>query len=1123
MIRPAAFKRMRRASGLEDVFMKAFPMSLQRKRRIAVSSLVPCLLLCLSIAVHGQMNTGEIAGILTDPAGSYINRALVTATHIATQQQHKVTTSDGGQYLFPQLPLGEYELSIDADGFKRFIQKGIVLHAGDHVRRDFSLALGSYSQSVVVGAVPALMQVESAELRDAIENQRVVGLPLKGRQFLELTLLSPGVVNPPGGTRGDSLQQTGKLINVLGNRTGHNLFLVDGVSVTDEYFNNVAMSPSPDATQEFNIELTDYGAEFGGKSGGMINVITRSGTNQLHGSLYEYLRNDLFDAKNYFTPVGISAPLRGNQFGMAVGGPIVKKKTFFFVNYDGQRLRQTQSQLFSVPTADQRAGNLSSLGSVHDPITKAPIVANVLNNDPSFNPNSSSTAAALAILNLLPLPTTSGNSNNLKSVGRQTIDMDQFSARIDHQISPTDIAIVRASYFSPGETDPFGSSVLNEALLPGFGRILRTPSVSLSASETHTFSPNLINEFRLGWLIVSGGQKDPNVGTPFASKYGLRGTTTSPGDIGYPQFNLSGLFSTIGTATGFNTRRDLDFEVFDNISYRHASQEFTFGGYFFHLAFHPSYPNNARGTYTFNGAYTGNALADFLFGYPSQGQVGIGDGAENAHTNWAQFYFQDNWQLTPGLKADVGLRYEYNANLGANTNQTSDIDLSTGTARFVVAGNPMALTGNAATLASFAVAQTPSLAIVSSSEANWNQSLLTTRPVRLSPRIGVVWQIPRLKEAVLRAGFGVFTNQAAYSVLQNLAENIPFFLNKTVNNSPGSPTFSTAAILTQNPNGAIGANGVNHDFKIEYNEVWNLSLQTELSANSTFSIKYVGSRTVHADSFTAVNLPPGGAGAVQPRRPFPNLNSYTTIRWDGWAAFNGLTFQVDTRKYHGLELDASYTLSHSIDDASDAGTTNAEFNLPQNIYANNLAVEKADSSFDHRNRFVGNLLYELPFAKGTSGWVRSVADGWHVGGILIIQDGAPFTVNLGASNDVANIGLVNGNNIQRPNVSRNPNDGPKTTIQWFNSTVFSLPPAFSFGNSPRNSVVGPGLIDVDASLQKDWQLRDGMKLQFRADAYNLINRPNFDLPGRFFGASNFGVLSSALDPRQMQFATRIVF
>ncbi len=1081
------------------------------------------LILCFPNALFGQMNTGEITGTVTDPSGAFVPRATVTALEVATQQKHTATSNNAGQYLLPQLPLGEYELTVEAQGFKQTFQNGVVLHVGNDIRQDISLELGDESQSVTVEATAGLMQVESAEIKNGIENQQIVDLPLKDRELLELAILSPGVVNPPGGTRGDSLQQTGKLINVWGNRTGHNLFLVDGVSVTDEYFNNVALSPSPDATREFNMDLADYSAEFGGKSGGVVNVVTRSGTNGFHGSLYEFLRNNVFDARNYFALPNVPAPFRENQFGAAVGGPIIKNKTFFFVNYDGQRVRDSLSQLFSVPTAAQRAGNLGGLSSVHDPISKVAVADNNLNNDANYNTNNPSTQAALALLNLLPLPNSSGNTNNLRSIGQEKIDANQYDARLDHLISAADTTFVRASVLDANELDPFGSSVLNEALLPGFGRILKTHTVNLALGETHNFSPNVVNEFRFGWLRVSGGQKDPNAGNPFAATYGLKGTTTNPADMGYPQINLSGLFSTIGTATGFNTRIDRDFEFFDNVSYQHGRHNFTFGGYFFHLAFNPAFPNNARGTYTFNGSYSGNALADFLFGYPSQGQVGLGEGAENAHTDWAHFYFQDGWLLTPRLKLDLGIRYEYNSNLVAETNQTSNIDLSTGAARFVVAGDPANLAENAATLAAFAAAQKPPIPIVSNTTANWNDSLLETRPVRLSPRIGLSWQVPPLNETVVRAGFGVFTNQAAYSVLQNLAENIPFFLNKTVNNATGTPTLETVSILAANPNGAIGANGVNHDFKIEYNEVWNLTVQQLLSANTTFSVQYVGSRTVHADSSTAVNLPPPGAGAIQARRPFSNLNSYTTIRWDGWATFNGLTATVNHRISHGLSFDASYTWSHSIDDASDAGTTNAEFNLPQNIYAHNQVAEKADSSFDHRNRFVGNVLYELPFAKGTTGWVRVLTAGWRATGILIAQSGAPFTVNLGTSNDVANIGLVNGNNIERPNLTGDPNAGPKTANRWFDTAAFSLPAAFTFGNNPRNSVVGPRFVNLDTSLQKDWALRESINLQFRVDAYDTLNHPNFTLPGRIFGASNFAVITSALDPREMQLALKLIF
>jgi hypothetical protein len=1086
-------------------------------------SILLLLLLFLTPNTYGQMNTADITGDITDPTGAIVPGATVTALQIPTQRKRTALTDDAGQYLLPQLPLGQYKLIVDAPGFRQAIQEGVVLHAGDHTRQDFALQLGDASESVIVEATPGLMQVESADIKDVIQNKQVVDLPLKDRDFMELTILSPGVVNPPGGTRGDALQQTGKLINVLGNRTGHNLMLVDGVSVTDEYFNNVALSPSPDDIQEFNMELTDYSAEFGGKSGAVINVITRSGTNNFHGTVYEFLRNNIFDAQNYFAPPNVPAPFRENQFGGALGGPVVRKRTFFYLNYEGQRVRNSLSQMFNVPTAVERGGNLAGLSAVHDPISKATIPDNNLNSDPNFNPNNSSTKAALALLNLLPQPTSPGNANNLRSVGQQKIGTNQYNARLDQRISQSDTAFVRASVFDANELDPFGSSVLNEALLPGFGRLLKTHTVNLSAGETHTFSPNVVNEFRFGWLRVSGGQEDPNAGNPFATTFGLNGTTTNPADMGYPQVNLSGLFSTIGTATGFNTRVDRDFEFFDSISYHRGRHNLTFGGYFFHMAFNPSFPNNARGVYTYNGTYSGNALADFLFGYPSQGQVGIGEGAENAHTTWAHFYFQDGWQLTSNLKLDLGIRYEYNSNLVAETNQTSNIDLSTGAARFVVAGNPANLSGNAAVLAAFAAAQNPSIPVVTNSSGGWNDSLLNTRPLRVAPRIGVAWQVPRINGAVVRAGFGVFTNQAAYSVLQNLAENIPFFLNKVINNVTGTPTLTMADILTANPNGAIGANGVNHNFKVEYNEVWNLAVQKSLSSNTTFSVQYIGARTVHADSSTAVNLPMAGPGAIQARRPFPNLNSFATIRWNGWAAFNSLTVQANHRLSHGLSFDTSYTWSHSIDDASDAGPTNAEFNLPQNIYANNLVVEKGSSSFDHRNRLVGDVLYDLPFARESSGWLHAVVAGWGASGIFIAQSGSPFTVNLSPANDVANIGLVNGNNLERPNVSGDPNAGPKTVKQWFNTAAFSLPSAFTFGNDPRSSVIGPGLLNLDGSLQKEWALREAVSLQFRVDAYNTLNHPNFNLPGGLFGASNFGVISSALDPREMQFALRLEF
>lgn len=1076
------------------------------KRYVKVAAEVWAIAILALTSISAQMNTAEINGIVKDQTGQIIPSASVVAINEATRLKFTSVTNDAGEYLLNQLPVGIYSVTVSAQGFKQAVSANINLHLGDRIRRDFQLAVGERSEVMIVQEAPELLQTESAAIKDVIENQEVLDLPLKNREFLQLSLMSAGVVNPPGGTRGDSLQQTGTLINILGQRTGHNLFLLDGVSVTDEYFNNVVLNPPPEAIQEFNIAKTNYSAEFGGKSGGVVNVVTESGTNRFHGTLYEFLRNDLFDAKNFFSFANQpTPPFQENQFGGALGGPVVRDKTFFFVDYDGVQIRKSLSHLFSVPTAAEREGVFPS--AIVNPATGAPFPGNTINIplDP----------AAAALLAKVPLPNLSGASNNLLAVDKQTNSNNQGNARLDHQFSARDNAYLRASVFDANEVDPFGSSVLNEALLPGFGRTLGTHSVNLSLSEIHTFSPSMLNEFRFGWLSVSGGQGDPNAGNNFASQYGLQGTTTNPSDMGFPQVSLSNLFTTMGDATGFTTRTDRNFELYDNVSIQRGAHTIQFGGYFFRLNFNPSYPNDARGVYTFSGAYTGNALADFLLGYPSQAQVGIGEGSEDARTSWAHFYIQDGWRVTPSLKLDAGLRYEFNENLVARTNQTSDIDLSApGGPVFVVAGTPSTLPPLASALASLSP-----IPIVSAASVGWNNSLLTPKSVRLSPRIGLAWNIPGVRETVLRAGFGIYTNQAAYSVLQNLAENLPFFLVKTVSNTAPAPSYTMENILSASPTGAIGANSVNHNFAIEYNEVWNVALQHQLGSSTTIEGEYVGSRTVHADSSTALNVPMTFGGP----RPYPQLNAFTTIRWDGWATFNALTLKATRRLAKGLSFNSSYTWSKSMDDASDAGTTNAEYNLPQDVYA--PALEKADSSFDHRQRVTASVLYAIPFAKESHGWLHRFAGDWHASAIVIVQSGAPFTVNLSsaAGQDVAHIGLVNGNNIERPDLIANPNNGPHTPSEWFDIAAFALPAQDSFGTAGRNVVIGPGLADLDVALQKEATMRERLKLQFRCDVYNVFNHPNFDLPGRIFGASNFGVITSAEDPREFQFALKLVY
>lgn len=1051
-----------------------------------------------------QMNVADIGGVVTDPAGAAIAGAAVTATNTATGVSVSATSDSIGHYLLPNLAPGTYNISALAPSFKQAIQRDALLHAGQKMDVNFSMVLGQRTETLVVEEFPGMLQTESAQIGEVIDTQQVNDLPVKDREFLELALLGTGVVTPPGGTRGDALQQTGQLINILGQRSAHNLFMVDGVSVTDEYFNNVALNPPPDAIREFNIDKTNYGAEFGGKSGGVINVITQSGTNAFHGTAYDYLRNDVFDARNFFAAPGQPTPFRENQFGGTLGGPIAKNKTFFFLNYDGQRIRDSIAQQFSVPTAAQRSGVFSS--TIVNPATGVPFPGNAINVP--INP------AAAAMLAKIPLPNLPGTANNLLAIDPKTVDNNEYDAHIDHQFSSNDSAYARFSRFDANEFDPFGSSVLNEALLPGFGRNLTTLSSNVSAGEIHVFSPSVQNEFRFGYLRVSGGQGDPNAGNPFAAQYGLQGTTANPADMGYPQISLSNAFTTMGSATGFNSRIDTNFEFFDNVSIQHGSHAIKFGGYFFHLNFSPSFPNDARGVYTYSGAYSGNPLADFLLGDPSLAQVGIGQGAENAHTNWAHFYVEDTWKITRGLTLDIGLRYEFNQNLYAQPNQTSNVDLlAPGGPAFVVAGNPANLPPQAAALAGLSP-----IPIVSAASQGWNNSLLTPKSVRLSPRIGLAWQIPHIQQTVFRAGFGIYTNQAAYSVLQNLAENAPFFLLKTVTNG-AAPQYNTQNILSFNPTGAIGANGVNHNFAIEYNEVWNAALQKQLSGNTSVEIDYIGSRTVHADSATVSNVPSVFGGP----RPYPQLAAFNTIRWDGWATFNALDLRLSHRFSHGFSFESSYMWSKSMDDASDAGPTNADYNLPQNPFA--MPLEKGLSSFNHTQRFTADTVYDLPFGGHTSGLMHGLIGGWRASGIFIAQTGAPYTVNLSsaAAQNVSPIGLVNGNNLERPNLIGNPNNGPGTPGEWFNTAAFSIPLPGTYGTAGRSIVTGPGLVGLDVSMQKEETIFERLKLQFRVDAYNALNHPNFNLPGRIYGAGNFGVITSAADPRELQLAVKLIF
>jgi hypothetical protein len=1072
------------------------------------------LIICEAVAL-GQMNTGEIAGSVQDPSGAVLPSAALIAEQAETGQKFTAISNNSGEYLFGRLPVGVYSITASAPNFKRSALSKIELHAGERLRYDFTLQVGDAVEELTVQGDPVGLQLDTAEIKEVIGRQQVLALPLKGRQFLDLAMLSEGVVRPPGGTRGDALQQAGTLVNVLGQRSGHNLYLLDGVTVTDEHFNNMVIAPSIDSIEEFNIQKTSYAPEFGGKSGAVINVVTRSGSNRFHGTLFEFIRNSIFDAKNFFDSAAAPIPpFRQNQFGGSVGGPVVRNRTFFFLSYEGQRVRKSLTETFSVPTAAMRTGNFSGLPTIYDPTGgRQPFPNNQILR--SLDP------AAVALLAQIPLPNMPGIAQNLLSTGNQRVNGNQYSARLDHQFSEKDTGYLRASLFDARQFDPFGSGVLQEALLPGFGRNLSTHAINGAAGWSHVFNAQLFNESRFGFLTVVGGQTSPNAGNNFAARAGVEGVTSNPLDIGYPQVSFGGQFTTMGDPALFTFRDNRDFEFYDNLTAHKGTHTMKFGLYAMHYDFRPVNPNGARGVFSFTPRWTssapgladGNAFADFLLGYPTTAQAGLGRAAMDASANWAHLYFQDNWQITPNLKLDAGLRYEYNENMTDSGNQIAAVDTTVPGGRFVIASDD---SGNISPAAAALLPFTP-IPYVTSAAAGWNNSLLTSRSLRLAPRGGLAWNLPGALKTAIRASFGIYPNQAAYSIISNFAQNLPFFVTKTISSTAtASPTFTTENALAANSLGTIGGNTLNHDFKIEYNEVWNFTVEHEVTPSTIFSAAYIGSRTIHADSSTVLNVPVPGPGAIAARRPIPQLSQVNEIRWDGWATYHALTLSMKRRFTKALMFDANWTWSHSLDDASDPGTTLNETNLPQDV--RNLSADKASSSFDHRHRVVFSFIYQLPLSKKSSGWTHALLGEWQAGGNFTAQSGAPFTVNI--ASDQANIGA---GPAQRPNISGDPNGGPHTPGQWFDTSVFSLPALYTFGSAPRNVAIGPGLQEFDLSLQKEIAITEAAKLQFRAEAYNLLNRANFNLPNRIAFTQNFGSISSAQDSRQLQFALKLIF
>lgn len=1041
------------------------------------------VLALLPAAARTQTNTAEIAGVVHDAQGARLAGAAVSAAHVETGIIVRAITDRQGGYQLRSLRVGTHTLTVELQGFRRAQRLDVAAALGDRLQIDFVLEIGGLTEAVSVTASVPLLQVTTAEISDVVSNEQIVRMPLNARDVLALSLLSDAVVLPPGGTRGEALQQAGPLPNVGGQRSGHNIYLLDGVKVTDELFNNLVINPPPESVQEFKIQKSQYAAEFGGKASALINVATKSGTNRWQGTVFEFLRNERFDARGYFDPDDQPVPLlRQNQFGGTLGGPLIRDRTFVFASYEGQRLRRAQTRTFSVPSEAARRGDLG------------PIQIEPQRIDP----------LSAALLEQVPLPNRPGELQNLVAIEALQRERDEWSMRVDHQFTRMGQLFGRFSSFEADEAQPFGTSVLQETLVPGFGRDVSTRARNLGLSHTQVFTPSWLNEMRFGYMTVSGGQANLNQGTDFAAQAGLQGVTTDPRDTGYPQISTRGLYSAFGDPTVTVTRHNEHVELYDSVLFNRGRHRVKFGGYLYHLWLRPEQPENARGSFTYTGQFSGDAFGDFLLGFPTSAVSGIGRGGEDGRTTWAHVFAQDDWRVRDNLTLNLGLRYEYNQHMRDANDRLSSVDYRTPGGRYVIAGDDLdSLDARAASLL-------PLIPIpyVTSSEAGWDRGLLSPSLVRLAPRTGFALALADSR-AVIRGGYGIFLNQWAYSVQTAFARNLPFFYTRQID-VPATqtvPRFRTSDILTADPTGVVSPTIMDHDYAVEYTQTWTGGVQYQIAASTVLDVNYMGSWTLGADNATVRNVPEPGAGAIQPRRDIPALGAIRSIRFDGKSIYHGLTFRLDQPLRRSLAYTVSYTLSTSTDDASSPGATEAESNVPQDVRnVFDESGEWARSSFDHRHLFVGSATYLLP-------------RDWRVSAVFSARSGAPFTVNLGV--DRANIGA---GPAQRPDAIRDANlpGGQRTPERWFDTEAFALPEPFTFGTSRRNSVVGPGFATLDVSVAKSMGLGARRQVEFRWDVFNTLNRANFDLPSRIHGTPNFGRIFSAKAAREMQLGVRFL-
>ena len=1025
--------------------------------------------LAVLFPVCGQVTTASISGYVLDPSQRPIQNAKVTVTDPVRSLSRTALTDLSGFYRISDLSPSLYKLTGSAASFLPSAPSDIQLQVDAQVRVDLHLAVAGQQQSVTVTAVQSAVSTETSDLGMVIDQDRISGLPLNQRNFLQLALLTPGVATP---VQGSQLSTRGAFaMHANGAREEYNNFLLDGVDNNDQDVNRYVLQPSVDSIQEFKIATNSYSAEYGRNAGGQVNVVTRSGTNAVHGFAYEYLRNRVLDASNSFDQ-GQKAKLIRNQFGAGAGGPVIKDRTFFFASFDALRGRQGFSQYGTVPTVAERQGDLSGLGPVIDPFTGAPFPGNRI-------PDKRISPLAANVLALFPLPNLPGTSQNYFGQPVERDTNTQFIARVDHRFNDSSQISFRYGYGKQDVFEPFAES---STQLPGFGDYVYDSGHNAMVDYVRNFGASIVNSLTLGMNRAPRRILQQNYQTDVNKLWGVNFLPTQARDFGYPAVNVAG-FSFAGDVTQIPIERaSTTYQIADTVSVIRGSHGFKFGGDIRKIQDNGILDLLSRGSINFLGAISGSAMGDLLLGYPTFTIQSQSDNPKTQRTSSFDFFAQDDWKVSRKLSLNLGLRYEFNTPPTDPTNRMSAFSLATGQ-----------------------ITQVGTKGVSRSGiQPDWNN---------FAPRLGFAYALS--PATVVRGGYGIFydaniltANSAMYfnppyfnvyvffpSATSLLSLNNPFSLNQGF--------LPPAALSTLDPK-----------MRTAYIQSWNLNLQHEFSGLGTLSLAYAGSKGTHLLRSLDLNQPTPGPGDLSSRSPYPQYSNIFFEESGANSEYQSLQVSFNRRLARGLTVLAAYTFSKSMDDTSAFLGNDADRNFPQNSH--NYRAEHALSSFDMPHRAVISYVYTLPFQDRVLRNVQTSA-------IIVAQSGQPFTPILQTDN--SNTGNTGGTfGSDRPNVVGNPSISNPSAQKWFNTAAFAVPAPYTFGNAGRNILRGPGLATFDMSISRKFDITERTAIQVQAQAFNLFNRENLNLPNLLADdPANFGKIFSAKAPRQLQMALRLSF